>query len=659
MVLSMVSSTEGLDPGGVDITKPESAQNSGEIVERRTLGQPPSAPFTLSSKLSATSRLSTIENSTRRFFSQLVGEFDQAARQGHVAIERKFGRRRETFDKFLAMRSKLHRSFYVVAATLVAVSGELAFAQTPVACGLLAGRTVEPRLIGLASGAARVTSATIERLPASPAAPNQAVDYCKVLGEIAPRDPAAPPIRFEVNLPERWNGKAVQYGGKGFNGELITGLRPLSGARLDTPVPVARGFATWGTDSGHQNESLPEIAAFALNEETLENFAFASYKKVRDVAVEIVRARYGVTPRHVYFYGGSEGGREGLTMAQRFPADFDGIVSMVPVINWVALQATGARNGIALMGTGWLSPAKVKTLHRAVLDACDANDGLSDGIISRYAACITTFDPKKLRCPDGNDDADSCLSDAQIVSVETIHKPNVFPFPLANGVMSYPPYNYGGEDQPGGLVAWQSDPKPPTYPLPPLGEQGRGWYYGASAVRYFLAGDPNIDPRKFRPEDFKERIGRISALMDSTDPDLNRFCARGGKLILKENMSDYAQSPFAGVEYYKRVVAKLGQAKVHSFIRFYVTPGASHAGTGVSSLDGTALPSRVDLLDAIDAWVDRNTAPDNLVQVAQDAKPPFAVTAARPMCRYPAWPRYKGEGSPNDAPSFACTKDQE
>jgi feruloyl esterase len=343
-------------------------------------------------------------------------------------------------------------------------------------------------------------------------------------------------------------------------------------------------------------------------------------------------------------------------MAQRFPADFDGIVSVVPVINWVGLQAASARNGIALMGPGWLSPAKVKTLHKAVMEACDARDGLADGIVSRYASCTTVFDPDKLRCADGHD-TETCLTDGQIAAVETIRKPYVFPFALANGVTSYPGYNYGGENQPDGMVAWSSGPKPPVYPLPPPAEQSRAWYFGAGAVRYFLAGDPNLDPREFRPDAFKARIARISALMDSTDPDLSRFAGRGGKLILKENMSDFAQSPFAGIAYYKSVVAKLGQSAVDQFMRFYVTAGANHGGAGVSSVDGAPLPRGVDLLEAIDGWGDRGTAPDALVQVAQDAKPPFAVTASRPMCRYPAWPRYGGAGSPKEAASFACVTD--
>jgi hypothetical protein len=540
--------------------------------------------------------------------------------------------------KIMARRTTFMRAIDAsLAAVCMMPAASVALAQGAAPCPALAGRNVEPALIGLPSGPARIATATVERLPASPAAPEPTVAYCKVLGEIAPLDPSAPSIRFD--------------------GVLITGLDPLRDAPLDSPVPVAHGFATWGTDSGHDNAKLPEIQAFALSDEALENFAFAAYKKVRDSSVEIARLYYGEAPRRVYFYGGSEGGREGLTMAQRFPADFNGIVSAVPVINWVGLLAADARNGIALMGPGWLSPAKVKTLHKAVMETCDSRDGLTDGIVSRYASCVGAFDPQTLHCAGDRDD-DACLTEPQIAAVEMIRKPYVFPFPLANGITTYPGYNYGGEDQPDGMVAWQTGPKPPAYPLPPPVEQSRAWFFGAGAARYFLAGNPKLDPRQFRAEDYKSRIERISALMDSTDPDLSRFAARGGRLILKENMSDFAQSPFAGAEYYKSVVLKLGQSTVDRFFYFYVTPGASHAGTGVSSVDGAPLPHGIDLLAEIDDWVDQGIAPHALVQVAQEAKPPFAVTASRPMCRYPQWPRYTG-GSPKYAASFSCVSDRD
>ena len=134
--------------------------------------------------------------------------------------------------------------------------------------------------------------------------------------------------------------------------------------------------------------------------------------------------------------------------------------------------------------------------------------------------------------------------------------------------------------------------------------------------------------------------------MDSTNPDLSAFAARGGKLIISEHMADYAQSPYAGIEYYRSVVAKMGQAAVDGFLRLYVTPGADHMGIGA--------PSSFDVLDVLTDWVEWSRAPGNLVQVAQQSAPPFVVSASRPMCRYPAYPRYRGSGDARMAESFEC-----
>ena len=177
------------------------------------------------------------------------------------------------------------------------------------------------------------------------------------LHQIAPLDPKSYPINIEINLPLEWNGKAVQYGGGGFNGVLITGLDPLRDQPPELPPPVVRGYMSFGTDSGHVAKDLPEIQAFALNDEALVNFAYAAYKKTRDLALEVAGTFYGRKPERLYYFGGSEGGREGLTMAQRFPDDYDGIVSVVPVVNWVALQSAGNRTGIVQQNGGWLNAA--------------------------------------------------------------------------------------------------------------------------------------------------------------------------------------------------------------------------------------------------------------------------------------------------------------
>ena len=527
------------------------------------------------------------------------------------------------------------------------------------ACTALMG-AIPAAAIGLPSRGATINSATLvapsalevrPKVPFAPPPPEIAVapalpEYCQVTGAIAPVDPAAPPIRFQVNLPTQWNGNSLQYGGGGFNGVLINGLALTPSGRPDLPPPLARGYVTYGTDSGHQNAPNVPLQAFALNEEALQNFAFASYKKVRDVAVELMKRRYGSGPRKLYFFGSSEGGREGITMAQRFPEDFDGIFSRVPVVNWVALQVAGTRAGVAQFGGGWLSPAATKLVHESVLAACDLLDGLRDGIVSDYEGCLRVFDASKLRCAAGA--TSGCLSEAQLKSVLAIQTPVLLGFPLANGVRGYPSWGRGGENNPGtgpvgGWPSWQSGDAPPT--LPPGPSSSRAWLYGSGAIQYFIARDPIFDPRRFASDDFAERMRQVSVLMDSTNPDLSAFARHGGKLIISVHMADYAQSPYAAIDYYKSVVARMGQSSADEFLRMYVTPGADHMGIGA--------PSAVDMTTVLSEWVERGTAPGDLVQTTHELKPPFVIQASRPMCRYPAYPRYRG-GDATQFTSFEC-----
>ena len=529
-------------------------------------------------------------------------------------------------------------------------------AEAATSCADLANLKIAANEIGLPTTGATIASAQVATVPADPTAPGGTREYCKVLGAIAPVDPNAPPINFEVNLPMQWNGKAVQYGGGGSNGTLITGLAPLRDARRDTPVPVARGFATWGTDSGHQNAKLPEPQAFALNSESLTNMAYGSYKKTHDVGRRIAQAFYDRAPAKIYYYGGSEGGREALMMAQKFPADFDGIVSVVPVLNYTGINLV--RNKLAALqhhGVGWLNPGKVELLHQAVNAACDKLDGLQDGVISAYEKCMSTFDVKTLRCPNGADTGETCLSDKQIEADLLVHRRFDYPFALANGVTSFPGWTYGSEYQPGGMTDSVTGLEPPHFPVVSERTQSVGWANSNGLVRYYIARDAKFDPLSFKPEEHAARIREISDLFDTSNPDLSAFLNRGGKLILKGNGADYQRSVMQEITYYKAVVAKMGQARADQFLRFYVTPGVNHPGNGLT-ITGAAVPAKVDMLGALDGWVDGGKAPGELMQVTQETKAPFKVEASRPMCLYPAYPRYKGEGDPNKAASFACMK---
>jgi len=528
-------------------------------------------------------------------------------------------------------------------------------ASAAVNCADLANLKIPASEIGLPSGGATIASAQMATVPADPLNPGATRDYCKVLGAVEPIDPNAPPVNFEVNLPADWNGRALQYGGGGSNGVLITGLAPLRDARRDTPVPVARGFATWGTDSGHDNKKLPHPRSFALNDEALVNMAYAAYKKTHDVGVRAARAFYDRPPAKIYFYGGSEGGREALMMAQRFPADFDGIVSAVPVANYTGGNLMRAKLVQLQREGGWINPAKVKLIHNAVNAACDKLDGIEDGVISAYEKCMSTFDVGTLRCPNGADTGDTCLSDRQIEADRLVHRPYRYPFAMKNGVTAFPGWTYGSEVQPGGMIDTITGQESPQFPITNEKTQSVAWVNADGFVRYYFARDPKFDPFQFSPEKFAGRIKEISEMFDTTDADLSAFQARGGKLILKGNGADYQRSVLQEIDYYNSVVAKMGQGRVDQFIRFYVTPGVNHPGNGVMR-DGKAVPAKVDLLGVLDAWVDLGKAPDSPMQVSQQEQAPFKMIASRPMCRYPLSPRYDGHGDPSEAASFTCAK---
>ncbi len=540
-------------------------------------------------------------------------------------------------------------------AAIAVITAWAAPANAATACADLAGLKIAAGDIGLPTSGATISSAQMQTVAADPLNPDATREYCKVLGAIAPVDANAPPVNFEVNLPTQWNGKAVQYGGGGTNGTLITGLTPLRDARRDTPVPIARGFATWGTDSGHQNAKLPEPQAFALNQESLVNMAYGAYKKTHDVSVRIATAFYDRAPAKVFYFGGSEGGREALMMAQRFPADFDGIVSVVPVANYTGINLVRNKVAVLQQDGGWLNPAKVKTLRGAVNAACDMLDGLADGVISAYEKCLSVFVAKTLRCANGADTGDACLSDAQIEADRIVHRPFAYPFALANGVTAFPGWTYGSEEQPGGMIDSVTGAEPAHFPIVSEKTQSIAWANSNGFVRYMLARDAKFNPLQFSAPELAGRVHEISDLFDTTNPDLSAFLARGGKLILKGNGADYQRSVLQEITYYKAVVGKMGQARADQFIRFYVTPGVNHPGNGVMA-SGAAVPAKVDLLGPLDGWVDSGKAPGALMQVTQEAKAPFKVSASRPMCLYPSYPRYKGEGDANEASSFACTK---
>lgn len=337
-----------------------------------------------------------------------------------------------------------------------------------VGCESLAGWTVPAKAIGLPSSGATIAAADL--IPASPQTVNgdRAVlaipEYCRVTGRIAPVDPAAPPINFHVNLPTSWNRKLAQMGGSGQNGvipvALTTGMQwgPES-IPPNAPYALSRGFVVYGSDSGHQSAGghgaagPPPPADWTTNDEAFTNFAYAQMKKTHDVVVALVARFYSEPIRHSYYLGASQGGREALIVAQRFPQDYDGVFAQVPANTYVHLSiGEPLARAKTQAGDGWIPPAKVAVIGKEVLRQCDTLDGLADGLVSNYRACDRRFDPAvtanplaAVRCEGGSDTGESCLSDPQIRAANAVHGSMSYPFALAHGWTQFSGWPTGSE----------------------------------------------------------------------------------------------------------------------------------------------------------------------------------------------------------------------
>jgi feruloyl esterase len=472
---------------------------------------------------------------------------------------------------------------------------------------------------------------------------------CVVQGTIASIDPAAPPIRFALNLPESWNGRALQSGGGGLNGVVITAPNNKASGRfdpipLDRPYPVTLGYATFGSDSGHQT---PDIQ-FMASDEALRNWGGDELKKTRDVALALIGAAYGRRATHVFFSGESAGGREAMIAAQRFGDDYDGFIATSPVLAWNTIHLADNHLRDKLI-QGWLDAAAIRLVAGRTRASCDADDGLEDGVIARYLECRN--DVAALRCRDGRP-ATGCLSDAQIASVNAIREPWSMAITMAHGLTRYAGYGVTG-DEDGERYQYGFYPvgqEPPSLPLPP----GRGFEprrgailnFAAFWVRHAIVRDPAFEPYLFDPRPYAGRIQYLSTLFDATDPDLGRLARRGAKVILLQPSADNAVGTPMIAEYYRSVVARIGQEATERVLRFYVGTGGGHNVTG---------PSQVDTLTLLEDWVLRGRAPPDSV-VGYDIGPKdLKVRRSRPACRYPAYARYNGSGDVDDAASFSCT----
>ncbi len=535
-----------------------------------------------------------------------------------------------------------------------------ATASSVSACARLQGMAVPAERVGMPTRGASVTQTHI--VAASGRGGAAVGEHCLVSGVIRPVDAAAPDIRFDVALPTGWNGKALMIGGGGWDGVVPNVAESYYNNAPGALSPLGRGYAVFADDGGHAATKL-EPGAFLSNEEALRNYTGDALKKTHDVAMAVITARYGRGPLKRYYIGGSGGGREAFQILGRWPHDYDGVIALYPgtslvdhVLGYVALSRALAAPG------AFLSPPKRAALFHAALEACDGLDGVKDGVISSVKRCNASFNPRTatvggapLRCPGGADTTDGCLSDAQLVAVETIDRPTPFAFRLSNGDTVFPGFNVYTSDtgvpNPSPIEAMVSflafGAAPPTFPSNP--QMGLASAFADNFIRYGVARDPRFNPLTLDPSRPGRLIPRLNeiAANDTSFRDLSAFAEGGGKLLVMHGTADMIAAIRLTEANYEHQQAIMGPAKVASFYKFYEVPGFNHTLS-------TNFAAAWDYLTALENWSERGVDPaDN--QIVTDTQ--GVVGRTRPLCLYPSWPRYKGSGDVNDAASFDCAFD--
>jgi feruloyl esterase len=459
-------------------------------------------------------------------------------------------------------------------------------------------------------------------MPGMPAPAGTLPAHCRFDGTIDPRTGAGGQrfgIGFAVALPDGWNGRLLMQGGGGLNGRVAP---PIGGVASGETPGLLRGFAVVSTDTGHTGAVFD--AGFMRDQQAALDFAYVAIGRVAAIAKGVVASYYGKPAHHAYYTGCSTGGREGMVMAQRYPAYFDGIVSGAPAMRTghsnLALRAmVEAFSRIAPRDPSGkplpaFSDGDRKAIIDALLGACDTRDAVKDGLIFDVRGC--RFDPAALACRGAK--SDGCLSAEQVAAVA-----KAFAGPKdATGRQVYSafPYDTGiaasGRTIPGILSPGAGPPVPPRLAEHDVTKEAQAVEADAQAI-----------------------------LTDTwTWTNLNAFSSRGGKLLFYHGVSDPWFSALDTVEYYERLApANGGTDGVRAFSRLFLSPGMGHCGGGQGALD------RFDLLSAVVEWVENGTAPD-----AVTATGASVAGRSRPLCAYPQYAHYKGQGDPEDARSFEC-----
>ena len=461
--------------------------------------------------------------------------------------------------------------------------------------------------------------------------------FCRIVAHDKPTEDSD--IVIEVWMPlAGWNGKFQGIGNGGFAGQIdYQGLGEA----------VGKGYAAAATDTGHAGSAID--AAWALGHpEKVIDFGYRGIHEMTRVAKLVAQQFYGNLPSHSYFASCSDGGREALMEAQRYPADYDGILAGAPANYWTALLSTAVVDTQALTATpaSFIPPAKISTIAHAVLAACDKLDGVSDGILNDPRQCH--FDPSSIACKDGEDSA-ACLTAPQVTALRKIYVGLLD----ADGRQIFPGYLPGAEEGNNGWGIWITGPAPAKSLLA---------FFGAGYFSDMVYEKADWNYKTFTLNSGLQMANEMTdAALNAVNPDLSAYRAHGGKLILYHGWDDPAIPALNTVNYYEEVQAKLGRAETASFARLYMVPGMQHCGGGPGpdnfgqSWTWQAADPGHNIRIALEEWVEKDIAPATIIATkaaAGDEQGPAIMT--RPLCPYPQSARYKGSGDPNRAESFVC-----
>jgi feruloyl esterase len=440
--------------------------------------------------------------------------------------------------------------------------------------------------------------------------------FCRVEAMLTPSNDSD--IKIEVWLPpaSAWNGKFMGIGNGGWGGRIYYDRMGL---------PLTRGYAVAATDTGHQG--VEENASFALGHpEKLIDYGYRAVHEMTVKAKAIIAAYYGEGPKLSYWEGCSCGGKQALTEAQRFPADFDGIIAGAPsnYMTHQLAQIIWVAQAVHKDEASYIPPEKYPAIHNAVLAACDALDGVKDDLLEDPTRC--KFDPIVLECK--GSDGPACLTAPQVEAARKIYAPATNP---RTKQQIYPGFVPGSE------LGWarQAGPRPGAIP---------NTYW-----QYVIFKDPNWDYKTLNFDSDVARADQIdNGTLNATDPNLKAFFARGGKLLHYHGWADPALSPLNSVNYYKSVLDRIGNAsKVRDSYRLFMVPGMVHCRN-----PGSEGPNNFDMISAIERWVEKGKAPD---QIVASHMTKGNVDRTRPLCSYPEVATYRGTGSTDDAANFSCS----